>query len=426
MVRQGLKEEALTMLLVYKIAGKIMSYVDSSDESSDDDDTLDPVYTTMSAIIAQRYLNPREPIPKSSEDLQICLTEWKEKRPELFQIEARMYPAEFDELVKRLKDEPIFSNNSPTEQEQLPVETQLMIALRRFESGEKVHTQAMWAGVGYGTVDLCTRRVLQAIHTSSLKEMHVRWPVGQEREEAKQWAETQACPAWKDGWCMVDGTLIPLYSRPRYYGDLWFDRKSNYSMNVQVINTPNLKIIDYASGFRGSQHDAHCFKYTQLAIEREQLLARDEWVWADVGYKLQTWCLIPYKHPGSLLKENKDFNYHLSKIRIKSEHAIGYLKGRFQSLKKLRVNIHTKKDIVYATGWINACIILHSFCMDQKLDLQKDFLRDGLEHETEQQKFYQPVVPVENESDLARKRTLTNAMEGREILKEQLFAAIGR
>ena len=75
---------------------------------------------------------------------------------------------------------------------------------------------------------------------------------------------------------MVDGTLILLYSKLRYYWDLLFDQKSNYSMNVQIINTHYLKIIDYASGFCGSQHDSHCSNYTRLAIHQKDLMAEDE------------------------------------------------------------------------------------------------------------------------------------------------------
>ncbi len=56
---------------------------------------------------------------------------------------------------------------------------------------------------------------------------------------------------------------------------------------------------------------------------------------ADVGYKLQRWCMITYKRHQSLLQDNEDFNSHLSKIWIKSENAVGYLKGRFQLLKRL-------------------------------------------------------------------------------------------
>lgn len=51
---------------------------------------------------------------------------------------------------------------------------------------------------------------------------------------------------------MVDKTLIPLYCKPYWYGDTFFDHKSNYSMNVQIINTPNLKIINYITRFTNS------------------------------------------------------------------------------------------------------------------------------------------------------------------------------
>ena len=63
---------------------------------------------------------------------------------------------------------------------------------------------------------------------------------------------------------MVDGTLVPLYRKPSYYRETFFDQKSNYSINVQIINTPNRKIIDYASRFRGSRHNTHYFTSTKL------------------------------------------------------------------------------------------------------------------------------------------------------------------
>ncbi len=56
--------------------------------------------------------------------------------------------------------------------------------------------------------------------------------------------------------------------------------------------------------------------------------------WDDIGYPLTPWLIIPYKERHKS-KENRDFNYALFKVRIRSEHAIGYLKGRFQSLKDL-------------------------------------------------------------------------------------------
>ena len=75
---------------------------------------------------------------------------------------------------------------------------------------------------------------------------------------------------------------------------------------------------------------------------------------------------------------------HVSHIRIRSEHAIGFLKGQFQSLKELRVKITNQKSHKFATYWIAACIGVHAFAMacedadkDNEYDGQ-DFINDGL------------------------------------------------
>lgn len=128
---------------------------------------------------------------------------------------------------------------------------------------------------------------------------------------------------------MVDRTLIPLYRKPSHYGETFYNRKSQYSINVQIINIPNCQIIDYASGFRDSQYDTHCFKSTQLGKRPSKFLDQREWYWGDQGYPLYKWLMIPYKLSVSFLKENRTFNYYLSRICIQSEHAISYLKGRF-------------------------------------------------------------------------------------------------
>ncbi|KAJ7736985.1 hypothetical protein DFH07DRAFT_779520 [Mycena maculata] len=50
-------------------------------------------------------------------------------------------------------------------------------------------------------------------------------------------------------------------------------------------------------------------------------------------------------------------------VRIRSEHAIGFLKGRFHSLKGLRVSIKDEKTHKFATYWVAACVGVHSFAM---------------------------------------------------------------
>ncbi|KAF9470985.1 hypothetical protein BDN70DRAFT_820616, partial [Pholiota conissans] len=50
------------------------------------------------------------------------------------------------------------------------------------------------------------------------------------------------------------------------------------------------------------------------------------------------------------------------------EHAIGFLKGRFQSLKGLCINIVDEASHKFATYWVISCIGLHVFAMDCEVD----------------------------------------------------------
>jgi hypothetical protein len=103
------------------------------------------------------------------------------------------------------------------------VEIQLVIALYRFGhdgNAASVDGVAQWAGVSAGMVVKATRRVI--IAALSLHDSVIQWPTEDEKEEAKAWVEMTSCeascPTWRDGFCMVDGTLIPLFEKPGYHG----------------------------------------------------------------------------------------------------------------------------------------------------------------------------------------------------------------
>ena len=55
-------------------------------------------------------------------------------------------------------------------------------------------------------------------------------------------------------------------------------------------------------------------------------------------------------------------------VCIHSEHAIGFLKGRFQSLKNLRILIKSEHNHKFATYWIAACICLHNWAMKHEAE----------------------------------------------------------
>ena len=124
--------------------------------------------------------------------------------------------------------------------------------------------------------------------------------------------------------------------------------------------------------------------------------------------------------------ENRTFNNHVSMVRIRSEHAIGYLKGRFQSLKGLHVKIRDETTHCIATYWVVACIVLHAFAMLCEAEEQEmeevdydavsldPFIAEGLSSSSESD---------ENTSQLpqGRNHRLKTARRFREQLKNALL-----
>ncbi|KAG2338220.1 hypothetical protein BDR05DRAFT_848810, partial [Suillus weaverae] len=133
-------------------------------------------------------------------------------------------------------------------------------------------------------------------------------------------------------------------------GETFYDRKSNYSLGCQAVILPhNLLIVDYSLGHPGSVHDPFTFQSTCLYDEHTDLLPDGHWVWADSAYPLEPWCIAPFKRPrnGWLTKDQKTFNYHLSKVC-------------FFIPSRATVRIQAEKDLKFAVQWIKCCIILHN------------------------------------------------------------------
>jgi len=57
-------------------------------------------------------------------------------------------------------------------------------------------------------------------------------------------------------------------------------------------------------------------------------------------------------------------NSVIPKIRIRSEHLVGLLKGRFQCLKGLRQAITSIRSQLLAIEMVRTCLILHNLILD--------------------------------------------------------------
>jgi hypothetical protein len=114
----------------------------------------------------------------------------------------------------------------------------------------------------------------------------------------------------------------------------------------------------------GSAHDAAAFEHTCAGQNPEWFFEGNEFALCDSAYTVNKRTISVHKEPASLIPENALFDKTAAHLRIRSEHCMGALKGRFQCLRGLRVNIQSNNNHVSACLWITIAIILHNLIID--------------------------------------------------------------
>lgn len=60
------------------------------------------------------------------------------------------------------------------------------------------------------------------------------------------------------------------------------------------------------------------------------------------------------------------FNNTIAKLRVASEHCNSMLKGRFGSLRELRLVISDVQSAAHVCAWIAVCIVIHNFLIVER------------------------------------------------------------
>lgn len=106
----------------------------------------------------------------------------------------------------------------------------------------------------------------------------------------------------------------------------------------QIGNVPsNLRIVDYSHGMTASAHDSAQFTATGASKYPEYFFQGNEFAWADSAYTCTTRMIPIHKKPAADDPRNARFDKMVSQLRVRSEHCIGALKGRWQCLRGLRL-----------------------------------------------------------------------------------------
>jgi hypothetical protein len=121
------------------------------------------------------------------------------------------------------------------------------------------------------------------------------------------------------------------------------------------------------------------------------------------------------------------FGHVQLQVRIRSEHAMGYLKGRFQSLRRLRQNIDSERDWLLALTWIRVCIIIHSLAFEVENIVEDDTFWEWV-HQGVGDDGAEPLEPVRdafNPADLARLARESDGHLKRRQVQQALFISLG-
>ena len=201
-----------------------------------------------------------------------------------FLFHFRVSRETFWELVKHIKNHNVFQRSSDARgPHQKPVSHQLLVLLKYYGSqGNQACSRALgtFFGIGTGAVDDCRSNALEAI--LSLESRTHFWPTTEERKATASRIKEK----YKFPHCvgLIDGTLLPLASKPQLHGENYLSRKRFYAIVMLVVCDDQSRIIYYHIGWPGSVHDNRVWRNCKLNLESESMFSPKEYLLGDSAF----------------------------------------------------------------------------------------------------------------------------------------------
>lgn len=150
----------------------------------------------------------------------------------------------------------------------------------------------------------------------------------------------------------VDCTHVPIKSPTRQHGETFRNRKGEFSINVQIVCGPDLKIYDIVARWPGSVHDSRIFANSRCCLRFEEGNIQGILL-GDSGYAQTNYMYTPVLNPQS----PEELRYNRAHIHTRNtiERLNGVLKRKFACLRrKLQNKLENIPNIIVA------CAVLHN------------------------------------------------------------------
>jgi DDE superfamily endonuclease len=123
-------------------------------------------------------------------------------------------------------------------------------------------------------------------------------------------------------------------------------------------------------GWPGSVHDNRVWRTCKLFKNCAEMFSPREYLLGDSAFTASDIMVPPFKSAaGSELSANYTaFNTLLAKPRVKSEHCIGLLKGRFPFLRVIRMLLGNKLHMSRIIDHVRGAVILHNFMIGEPFE----------------------------------------------------------
>ena len=289
----------------------------------------------------------------------------------------RMSNSTFTYLCNELR--PSIQKRDTVMRKAISVEQRIAITLWRLATTTDYRTIGHLFGVSKTAVCLIVKEVCSAI-VEVLLPRYIKVPTGDSLKEVirgfkHKWGFPQCAGA-------VDGTHISIMS-PRDFPADYFNRKGWHSIIMQGMVDHLYRFTDIYIGWPGRVHDARVFGNSTLYQKGVNGTLFPEWtktiaqeeiplvVLGDPAYPLLPWVMKPYIDNGHLSRDQRRFNYRLSRARVVVEDAYGRLKGRWRCLSK-----RNDTEISDLPELIAACCVLHNLCEIHGERFNEDWLQD--------------------------------------------------
>lgn len=295
--------------------------------------------------------------------------------PELYRNYTRMDREQFQDIVARIT--PIIERKTTRWRHAINPSTRLAITLRFLATGDSYKSLQYAFRVAHNTISGIVPDTCNAIITALAPEL-LQLPDSEDK-----W--TNIAKGFTDKWnlphCIgaLDGKHIRIQN-PNRAGSHFFNYKKFYSMVLMAVVDADYKFMYIDMGAVGAESDGGVWARTHLSAMLESGQAHlpppkclpnttptsstsHYYLVADDAFPLRPYLMKPFPCRG-LTKEERIFNYRLTRARRTVENAFGILANRF---RVLHTPICLRPDRVEAV--IMAACVLHNML---KMSLQED------------------------------------------------------